>query len=104
MVYGRTIEAYSAVQKLLSLGIPGKRLALVKPPSYTASLSVCDDGCEGDPFNEPVVSEAVTRGLAQNHVTVFNDHVLASWELENVEKGERNLYCLKSKALFQCSL
>lgn len=88
VVYGRSIEAFATVQQLLSLGVPGERLIFVKPPSYTTSLSVCDDGCEGDPFNEPIINETVTKILSDNHVTVYEDHVLASWHLENADKGE----------------
>ena len=77
------------IQRLMSCGIPGERLVIVKPPSHTTSLAVCDDGCEGDPFNEPVVAEEIMQCLKNAGVKVLSDHVLANWNLEQTESGKK---------------
>jgi len=87
VVYGRTFDAYAAIEQLLSRGVPGSRLVLVRPPAHNSPVSVCDDGC-GDPFNEPVIMEAVMKSLNDAGVRVLSDHVLASWQVEPTDTGE----------------
>ena len=76
------------VQRLLSLGIPGRNIALVKPPGNVTSLAVCDDGCEGDPFNEPAVTDAVMTNLRNAGVEILIDYVLVNWNSESTADGE----------------
>ena len=99
VVYGRCVEAYIVIQRLLAANVPGERLILVKPPSHISSLSICDDGCEGDPFNEPVVSDAIVSCLKKAGVQIFNDHVLAKWTLAHTETGRPGLVNLTLASL-----
>nr|XP_002126453.1 cilia- and flagella-associated protein 61 [Ciona intestinalis] len=87
VVYGRSFDAYTTVQCLMSHGIPGPRIALVRPPTQNTTVSVSDDITNGDPFNEPVVSKMVQDGLETAGVRVFDDHVLADWCQEENNSG-----------------
>ena len=53
-MYGNTLEAFSMVQTLLSLGVPGSRVILVQPP---LSVPTC--------FNNPFIEDAVTAALKE---------------------------------------
>ncbi|XP_023778805.1 cilia- and flagella-associated protein 61 isoform X3 [Cyanistes caeruleus] len=69
IVYGNTIDIYTTVEALLSLGIDGSCIHLVRAPLGSAGP------CLGDAALERVVGEA----LAQAGVAVYPDSVLAEW-------------------------
>ncbi|NXQ57991.1 CFA61 protein, partial [Anthoscopus minutus] len=69
IVYGNTIDIYTTVETLLSLGIDGSCIHLVQAPLSSASP------CLGDAALERPVAEA----LAQAGVSVHPDSVLAQW-------------------------
>lgn len=54
LVYGNTLEAFSMVQTLLAVGVPGSRVVLVQPP---VSIPTC--------FNNPFIEDAVTAALKE---------------------------------------
>ena len=53
-MYGNTLEAFSMVQTLLAVGVPGSRVVLVQPP---VSIPTC--------FNNPFIEDAVTAALKE---------------------------------------
>uniref|UniRef100_A0A8C4JX22 Cilia and flagella associated protein 61 n=1 Tax=Dromaius novaehollandiae TaxID=8790 RepID=A0A8C4JX22_DRONO len=69
IVYGNTIDIYTTVETLLSLGINGSRIHLVQPPlsSYVTCL------------NNSAIKSAVEEALAKAGVSVYYDSVLAEW-------------------------
>ncbi|NXB67299.1 CFA61 protein, partial [Struthidea cinerea] len=69
IVYGNTIDIYTTVETLLSLGIDGSRIHLVQAPLSSAGP------CLGDAALERTVGEA----LAGAGVAVHPDSVLAQW-------------------------
>ncbi|XP_050171715.1 cilia- and flagella-associated protein 61 isoform X1 [Myiozetetes cayanensis] len=69
IVYGDTIDIYTTVEALLSLGIAGSRIHLVQPP--LSSDVTCVNNAE--------VEGAVRGALAQAGVAVHRDGVLAQW-------------------------
>ncbi|NXA80728.1 CFA61 protein, partial [Thryothorus ludovicianus] len=69
IVYGNTIDIYTTVETLLSLGIDGSRIHLVQAPLSSASP------CLGNAALEHTVGEA----LAEAGVAVHPDSVLAQW-------------------------
>ncbi|NXN88874.1 CFA61 protein, partial [Bombycilla garrulus] len=69
IVYGNTIDTYTTVEALLSLGIDGSRIQLVQAPPGRAAP------CLGDAAVERVVREA----LAAAGVAVHPHSVLAHW-------------------------
>ncbi|NXQ84020.1 CFA61 protein, partial [Nyctibius grandis] len=69
IVYGNTIDIYTTVETLLSLGIGGSRLHLVQPP--LGSNVTC--------LNNTAVEGAVQEALAGAGVSVYCDSVLAQW-------------------------
>ncbi|XP_076819152.1 cilia- and flagella-associated protein 61-like isoform X1 [Clavelina lepadiformis] len=89
VVYGRTFDAYVTVQDLLSSGVQGSRIVLARPPTHNSNGALCDDGCNGDPFNEPIISDAVAAGLTAAGVRVLDDHVLARWDVEPTNTGTK---------------
>jgi len=54
LVYGNTLEAFSMVQTLLAVGVPGSRVFLVQPP---LEVPTC--------FNNPSVEDAVSAALKE---------------------------------------
>lgn len=54
LVYGNTLEAFSMVQTLLAVGVPGPRVVLVQPPVLVPTC-----------FNNPFVEDAVTAALKE---------------------------------------
>ncbi|NXI57394.1 CFA61 protein, partial [Chloroceryle aenea] len=69
IVYGNTIDIYTTVETLLSLGIGGSRIHLVQPP---LSPSVT---C----LNNSAIESAVGEALLEAGVRVHCDSVLARW-------------------------
>ncbi|NXR80223.1 CFA61 protein, partial [Pycnonotus jocosus] len=69
IVYGNTIDIYTTVETLLSLGIDGSRIHLVQAPLSSASP------CLADAALERTVGEA----LSEAGVAVHPDSVLAQW-------------------------
>ena len=53
-MYGNTLEAFSMVQTLLAVGVPGSRVVLVQPP---VSIPTC--------FNNPFIEDAVLAALKE---------------------------------------
>ncbi|XP_065487730.1 cilia- and flagella-associated protein 61 isoform X1 [Caloenas nicobarica] len=69
IVYGNTIDIYTTVETLLSLGIAGSRIHLVQPP--LGSSVTC--------LNNAEVEGAVQDALSSAGVSVHWDSVLARW-------------------------
>ncbi|NXG17049.1 CFA61 protein, partial [Grallaria varia] len=69
IVYGNTIDIYTTVETLLSLGIDGSHIHLVQPP--VSSEVTC--------LNNAEMEGAVQEALSQAGVTVHSDCVLAQW-------------------------
>ncbi|NXA07803.1 CFA61 protein, partial [Sapayoa aenigma] len=69
IVYGNTIDIYTTVETLLSLGIDGSRIHLVQPPLSS------DVTC----LNNAAVEGAVREALARAGVALHCDSVLAQW-------------------------
>ncbi|KAM6280954.1 LOW QUALITY PROTEIN: cilia- and flagella-associated protein 61 [Porphyrio hochstetteri] len=70
IVYGNTIDTYTTVEALLSLGINGSCIHLVQPP-LSSSLTC---------LNNREVESAVREALAAAGVAVHPDSVLARWD------------------------
>ncbi|XP_063079236.1 cilia- and flagella-associated protein 61 [Engraulis encrasicolus] len=72
VVYGNSIDAYSCVEALLSVGVKGKRIHLVHlPPSDGGSQQTC--------FPDPMVTKAVAKALHKKGVNVHTNCLLAQW-------------------------
>ncbi|NWR58567.1 CFA61 protein, partial [Bucorvus abyssinicus] len=69
IVYGNTIDIYTTVEALLSLGINGSRVHLVQPP--LSSNVTC--------LNNHEIESAVREALAEAGVSVYCDSILAQW-------------------------
>ncbi|XP_078261715.1 cilia- and flagella-associated protein 61 [Rhinoraja longicauda] len=69
IVYGNTIEAYITVNTILSCGIEGSLVHLVKPPSD--SNSSC--------FNNSVIETAVLEALEKDDVSLHSNCLLCQW-------------------------
>ncbi|XP_069788458.1 cilia- and flagella-associated protein 61 isoform X2 [Narcine bancroftii] len=69
IVYGSTIEAYITINTILSFGIDGSLIHLVKPP--TNSNSNC--------FNSSLVETAVEEALEKAKVSVHSNCLLSQW-------------------------
>ncbi|XP_039572960.1 cilia- and flagella-associated protein 61 [Passer montanus] len=69
IVYGNTIDMYTTVETLLSLGIDGSRIHLVQAPLGPAGPCLADASLE----------RAVREALAEAGVAVHPDSVLAQW-------------------------
>ncbi|NXU43844.1 CFA61 protein, partial [Drymodes brunneopygia] len=69
IVYGNTIDIYTTVQALLSLGIDGSRIHLVQAPLGSAGCCLPDAALE----------RAVGAALSEAGVAVHPDSVLAQW-------------------------
>ncbi|XP_053316609.1 cilia- and flagella-associated protein 61 [Spea bombifrons] len=69
IVYGNTLDSYTTISTLLSLGISGSRIHLVQPP--LASSVTC--------FNNHEVEEAVQKALIVAGVTSYYSCKLAQW-------------------------
>lgn len=69
IVYGNTIDIYTTVETLLSLGIDGSRIHLVQSPLSSASPCVTNATLE----------RTVGEALSEAGVAVHLDSVLAQW-------------------------
>ncbi|XP_067845502.1 cilia- and flagella-associated protein 61 isoform X2 [Heptranchias perlo] len=69
IVYGNTIDAYITLNTILSFGIEGSSVYLVKPP--TSSNISC--------FNNSVIETAVEEALRNANVSVHSNCLLAQW-------------------------
>ncbi|NXK92481.1 CFA61 protein, partial [Formicarius rufipectus] len=69
IVYGNTIDIYTTVEALLSLGIDGSRIHVVQPPPGSAVPCLPSAELEG----------AVQGALSRAGVAVHRDGVLAQW-------------------------
>ncbi|XP_054677587.1 cilia- and flagella-associated protein 61 isoform X1 [Grus americana] len=70
IVYGNTIDIYTTVETLLSLGINGSRIHLVQPP--LSSNVTC--------LNNDEIESAVQEALSKAGVSVYCDSILAQWD------------------------
>ncbi|KAM7117624.1 cilia- and flagella-associated protein 61 [Ciconia maguari] len=73
IVYGNTIDIYTTVETLLSLGIDGSRIHLVQPP--LSSNVTC--------LNNNEIESAVQEALSKAGVSVYYDSILARWNEGN---------------------
>ncbi|KGL94109.1 Uncharacterized protein C20orf26, partial [Charadrius vociferus] len=73
IVYGNTIDIYTTVETLLSLGIDGSRIHLVQPP--LSSNVTC--------LNNNEIESAVQEALSKAGVSVYYDSILAQWNEGN---------------------
>ncbi|XP_063774239.1 cilia- and flagella-associated protein 61 isoform X2 [Pseudophryne corroboree] len=69
IVYGNTLDSYTTVASLLSMGISGFRIHLVQPP-LTSNITC---------FNNYTVEEAVQRALSAAGVATYYNCKLAQW-------------------------
>ena len=61
IIYGSSLDAYSAVQSLLDIGLPGSRICFIKPPlKYSVTC-----------FNNAKVEEMVHEAIAAEGVQMF---------------------------------
>ncbi|NXI90493.1 CFA61 protein, partial [Psophia crepitans] len=70
IVYGNTIDIYTTVETLLSLGINGSHIHLVQPP--LSSNVTC--------LNNEDIESAVQEALSKAGVSVYYDSILAQWD------------------------
>ncbi|NXP54719.1 CFA61 protein, partial [Heliornis fulica] len=70
IVYGNTIDIYTTVETLLSLGVNGPRIHLVQPP--LGSNLPC--------LNDDEIESAVREALSKAGVSVYCDSILAQWD------------------------
>lgn len=69
IVYGNTLDSYTTVANLMSLGICGSLIHLVQPP-LTSNVTC---------FNNYAIEEAVHKGLLAAGVTTYYNCKLARW-------------------------
>lgn len=69
IIYGCTLDAYTTIQGLLDMGIPGNRLAMVQPPLETGI------SC----FNNPAVEESCHKAMEKAGIEVYQGYYLAEW-------------------------
>ncbi|XP_045151111.1 cilia- and flagella-associated protein 61 [Echinops telfairi] len=69
IVYGNTIDTYTTVEMLLSLGVTGSNIHLVQPPC--TSTITC--------INNYSVKSAVEDALSEAKVTIYQEALLAQW-------------------------
>ncbi|KAL4238233.1 Cilia and flagella associated protein 61 [Mactra antiquata] len=81
IVYGSTLDAYTCVQTLLSMGVSGDKIFMVQPPQQYETTC----------FNNDVVEEAMMKAMQENGVTLYLGYYLAQWN-----EGEDNCMDIKS--------
>ncbi|XP_018118396.1 cilia- and flagella-associated protein 61 isoform X2 [Xenopus laevis] len=69
IVYGNTLDCYTTISSLLSLGISGSRIHLVQP-ALTSNVTC---------FNNYAIEEAVQKALLTEGVTSYYNCILAQW-------------------------
>ncbi|XP_073413522.1 cilia- and flagella-associated protein 61 isoform X1 [Dendrobates tinctorius] len=69
IVYGNTLDSYTTVATLMSLGVCGSRIHFVQPP-LTSNVTC---------FNNNAIEEAVHKGLSAAGVTTYYNSKLAQW-------------------------
>lgn len=69
IVYGNTIDVYTTIESLLSLGISGYCIHLVHPPSNSNIT----------PLNNNAIERAIKKALSRSGVTEHHDSLLAEW-------------------------
>ncbi|KAE8601161.1 hypothetical protein XENTR_v10013560 [Xenopus tropicalis] len=69
IVYGNTLDCYTTLSTLLSLGISGSRIHLVQPP-LTMNVTC---------FNNYAIEEAVQKALLAEGISSYCNCVLAQW-------------------------
>ncbi|XP_070796898.1 cilia- and flagella-associated protein 61 [Pituophis catenifer annectens] len=69
IVYGNTIDVYTTIESLLSLGISGYCIHLVHPPSNSNITSL----------NNNAIERAIKKALSRSRVTEYHDSLLAQW-------------------------
>ncbi|XP_026528268.1 cilia- and flagella-associated protein 61 [Notechis scutatus] len=69
IVYGNTIDVYTTIESLLSLGISGYCIHLVHPPSNSNITSL----------NNNAIERAIKKALSRSGVTEHHDSLLAQW-------------------------
>uniref|UniRef100_A0A8C6XLX7 L-amino-acid oxidase n=1 Tax=Naja naja TaxID=35670 RepID=A0A8C6XLX7_NAJNA len=69
IVYGNTIDVYTTIESLLSLGISGYCIHLVHPPSNANITSL----------NNNAIERAIKKALSRSGVTEHHDSLLAQW-------------------------
>ncbi|XP_063155997.1 cilia- and flagella-associated protein 61 [Candoia aspera] len=69
IVYGNTIDVYTTIESLLSLGIDGYRIYLVHPPLYSNITSL----------NNNIIEKAIKKALSRAGITEHHDSLLAQW-------------------------
>ncbi|XP_042320316.1 cilia- and flagella-associated protein 61 [Sceloporus undulatus] len=69
IVYGNTIDIYTTIESLLSLGISGSHIYVVHPPSCSNVTAI----------NNNAIEKAVQRALSRAGVTEHHDSLLAQW-------------------------
>ena len=95
IIYGRSLDAYTAIQSLLALGIAGSRICLILPPlNYDVTC-----------FNNPEVEKAIHTALQHEGVEMYSGYYLAQW---NDGKGGDEVYCASftsdtKPVKFECS-
>lgn len=78
IVYGSTLDAYTCVQTLLSMGLAGDKVIMVQPPPNDKV------SC----FNDPVVEETMLKTLQECGVQMHVGYILAQWNnfgMEGIE-------------------
>ncbi|XP_013928301.1 PREDICTED: cilia- and flagella-associated protein 61 isoform X1 [Thamnophis sirtalis] len=69
IIYGNTIDVYTTIESLLSLGISGYCIHLVHPPSNSNITSL----------NNSAIERAIKKAMSKFRVTEYHDSLLAQW-------------------------
>ena len=86
LIYGNTLEAFSIVQTLLALGVPGSRVVLVQPPVPVPS-------CFNNPFIEDAVAAALKESGEDFLLFLFAQGIVTRDNLSH--NLSRDFYCKK---------
>lgn len=87
LIYGNTLEAFSIVQTLLALGVPGSRVVLVQPPVPVPS-------CFNNPFIEDAVAAALKESGEDFLLFLFAQGIVTRDNLSH--NLSQDFYCKKS--------